>query len=117
MQHLTHVIHVGSPWFDFLKSGEKVWEGRCNWKAALAYRVGDSWEVHHVDGTREPFRLKIEEIVHFPTFEQALNRMNLSEVLPGVKTVEEGVQVYFQFVSLKTQEANGVLMLRVSRIQ
>jgi ASC-1-like (ASCH) protein len=121
---MQHVIHVGSPWFNYLKSGEKKWEGRCKWRAALNYKVGDTWEVHYYQKPSEedapepePFTLKIEGIVRFPTFEKALSLMNLSEVLPGVKTIEEGVQIYFQFVSLKTQEANGVLMFRVAKTE
>lgn len=120
---MYHVIHVGKPWFDYLKTGEKIWEGRCNWKAALNYNVGDIWEVRYYKKPGEeeipepePFFVRIEEIKQFPTFEEALTNMNLSEVLPGIQTVEEGVKVYFQFVSLKTQLANGVRMFRVSRI-
>lgn len=117
-----HVISVGNPWFEYLKAGKKTWEGRCYWKAALSYKIGDTFEVKlwtspsQESIPAEPFKLKIEEIRRFSTFEEALKQLGVESVLPEVKTLEEAVKIYLQFVSLKTQQDNGVAMFRVSKV-
>jgi ASC-1-like (ASCH) protein len=107
-------ITLNDPWFDAMKQGTKKYEGRCNWKQAAQYQVGDMLAVsHHTDKARPSFRLAIQAIHKFDTFEQALTVLPLQDVLPGVATVQEGVEIYKRDVSLATQQAQGVLLLEM----
>ena len=109
-------MHLSYPWFDLVKDGLKTWEGRRLTDKTRGIRVGDRIQFTRVDETDSPFDVDVVEIRFFPTFEFALKELGLGEVLPGVETLEEGVQIYQQYVSLSTQEAEGVIMIKMSRI-
>lgn len=123
-----HHITLNDPWFEHVKTGKKKYEGRCFWKSALDYNVGDCLTIsHHTRKEEEPFCVEIKDILLFKSFEEALTTLGLESILPGVSTIEEGVKIYTSFVSLrspkdfdceafKTQEAYGVCMLEVFRI-
>jgi ASC-1-like (ASCH) protein len=102
---------LNDPWFDLVRSGRKVYEGRRNikaWHAGQRLTIG-----HHTEPQRAPFGATVAEVLHFPTFEAALRALPLERVLPGVATVEQGLAIYAQFVSLPTQLRDGVVMLRL----
>jgi ASC-1-like (ASCH) protein len=40
-------ITLNSPWFEYVKNGNKIYEGRCNWKQASQYRIGDFLRIEH----------------------------------------------------------------------
>jgi ASC-1-like (ASCH) protein len=72
--------------------------------------AGDRFLIRHFEGEQSEYLVTIEAILKFPTFEVALRSLPLSKVLPNCNSVEEGVEIYKQFVSLPTQEKDGVLM-------
>lgn len=116
-RQVEHTIELLDPWFDLVKSGRKTWEGRRYWKKTKKFKIGDILKVtHRNDKQRDPYYLRIEGIVRFNTFEEALSAMKLEEVLPGVDTIKQGVEIYYQFVSLPTQLADGVCMIKVSLV-
>jgi len=45
--------------------------------------------------------------------ENALKTIGLSRILPGIKTIKEGVLIYLKFVKLETQIENGVLLIHL----
>lgn len=113
---MEHTIRLNDPWFDYIKTGQKKYEGRCFWKSVLNYKIGDTLKVmHHQNPEMEPFYVKIVNIVRFKTFEEALSTMNIEEILPGVQTVQEGVEIYYKFVSLQTQLIYGVCMIEMHK--
>ncbi len=107
----THTIHLGSKWFPLVKSGEKIYEGRCYWKKAKEYQVGDILHIIHQDDPTQTFKTEIIGLHIRENFQVALKEFGLSKVLPGVSSIEEGVQVYYNYVSQKTQQENGVVLL------
>lgn len=114
---MQYRITLNDPWFGHVKNGRKVYEGRCYWKSAVNYRVGDFLRIgHHTDATAEEFTVVIEEILRFPTFEYALRQLDMDAVLPGIMTVEEGTEIYYKFVSLKTQQTHGICMIKVRKV-
>ena len=111
----THTISVSQPWFDHIQERTKIYEGRCNWKKAATYRVGDTLLIREVTlDTDSSFELsaRITEIHQFVNFKHALMTLPLEQVLPGIKSESEGIEVYKQFVSDRTQEVYGVLMIK-----
>ena len=107
-------ITLNSPWFEYIKEGSKVYEGRCNWKQASQYTIGDILNIsHHTDPLEPPFAVEIIDIHKFDTFETALTTLGLSKVLPGIETIEEGIQIYLKYYRLSTQLENGVLIIEI----
>ena len=107
-------ITLNSPWFDLVKSGRKIYEGRRCTEKMKALKPGDELIVaHHTDPTAESFSITVLEILHFPTFEAALKSLPVEQVLVAGTTVAEGVEIYKRYVSLPTQERDGVVMLKI----
>lgn len=114
---------LSDPWFDFVRRGIKRYEGRRALPSVAAVRVGDFVKFEHfirVDcvgdfaaSSELPFRARVVGKHRFPTFEAALVELGLPEVLPGVETVQAGVDVYLRFVSEATQRRDGVFMLEL----
>jgi len=116
MKEYTIDMH-GSEWYFPLKIGIKKYEGRCNWKTAAMYRVGDIL-CFYLDKVNNPdsFKAKIIYVHHFPTFEAALNKLPICDVLPGIDNVEDGVEIYKKYVSIETQNLMGIVMIEIERI-
>lgn len=107
---------LNSPWFELTKSGKKIYEGR---KKAAKYTDMQKGDIitfyHHTDKTIEPFHVIVKNIYTFPTFKDALEILPIEDVLPidGV-TVQKGVEIYYNYVSQKTQEKEGIIMIKTS---
>lgn len=113
---MQHQITLNDPWFDLVKTGQKKYEGRCFWKWALGYNIGDTLRISSATRDVEPFSVRIDDILRFKTFEEALSILGLDDTLPGVASIQEGVDIYYKFVSLKTQQTHGVCMIKVSAL-
>ena len=105
---------MNSPWFEYVKTKTKIYEGRCNWKQAAQYKIGDFLCIkHHTNLLESEFTVKIIDILKFDTFEIALRQLGLSQVLPNVETIEQGVEIYLKYYKLSTQLENGILMIKM----
>jgi ASC-1-like (ASCH) protein len=110
-----HTMTLNDPWFGLVRRGAKSYEGRRATEKIKSVAVGDVIEFRHHTRPEEEstFIAKVISTVTFPTFEHALSALPLAEVLPGVVSVAEGVAVYLRFVSMGTQVADGVVMLKL----
>lgn len=112
-------FRLSKEWFYHVKNGTKIYEGRRWWdgdavkKGTKHLKVGDIVMFRHNDDEKESFEKKIKAIHLFSSFEEALNELPLSGVLPGIKTVQEGVEIYSRYISIETQKRDGVCMLEL----
>lgn len=61
----------------------------------------------------ESLLLGVKQIIKFSTFEEALQSLPVKDILPGVDSIGEGVEVYKKFVSIETQLRDGVVMIEL----
>lgn len=113
-------ITLNSPWFEYVQQGIKHYEGRRNTPKMRSISVGDTLEIrHHVDDTKQPYFVKVEDILYFPTFRDALSNLPIDHVLPNDRgtsyTIDEGDAIYQKYVSIPTQQKDGVVMLKITR--
>lgn len=106
---------LNTPWFELVQSGLKIYEGRRRTPRIKALVVGDEITIaHHTDQDRQPYTVIVEEILEFPNFEIALTSLPIEQVLPVSNiTVVEGLEIYKKYVSLPTQERDGVTMIKI----
>lgn len=73
---------------------------------------------HHTNKLLDPIHVIVEDILSFPTFEEALRSLPIERVLPipGI-TIEQGVEIYKRYVSLETQAKDGVAMIKVGLVR
>ncbi|XP_010242737.1 PREDICTED: uncharacterized protein LOC104587010 isoform X4 [Nelumbo nucifera] len=101
-------LHVQEPFFSQLRDGTKTIEGRC--------AVGDYNKIG--PGSllllNKCFMLEVQDVKKYASFYEMLEMEDLLKVLPGIKGIEEGVQIYQKFYTEEKEKANGVLAICVS---
>jgi ASC-1-like (ASCH) protein len=111
---MNNIIHLNDPWFELVKSGEKIYEGRRKTIKSDNINIYDILLVkHYTDNTKEPYYIQIIDKLYFDNFEQALNTLPINKVLPTVTTVKEGIEIYKKYVSLETQKKDGIIMFKI----
>ncbi|GLT34897.1 hypothetical protein SLA2020_093860 [Shorea laevis] len=110
LKTVTFELHVQEPYFTQLKDGLKTIEGRC--------AVGNYNRI--TSGAIILFNkclvLEVQDIHQHASFLEMLETESLTKVLPGVKTVEEGVKVYRKFYTEEKEKSNGVLAIFVAKL-
>ncbi|GMY32580.1 hypothetical protein FCV25MIE_27822 [Fagus crenata] len=110
LKSVTHELHVQEPFFSQLKDGRKTIEGRC--------AVGDYNRIG--SGTLILFNkcvvFEVQYVHRYASFSDMLGAESLAKVLPGVETIEEGVQIYREFYTEEKEKTNGVLAIHVSQV-
>ncbi len=99
-------IHCDDPWFSYIRQGVKPVEGR---KATHSYkkiRVGD--QINFSNGT-ESFLADVMEIREYESIEKYLEDVTVEKALPGIKSIEEGLEVYYQWSSEEKIRQYGFL--------
>ncbi|KAI8537436.1 hypothetical protein RHMOL_Rhmol09G0023600 [Rhododendron molle] len=59
--------------------------------------------------------LQVQDVRRYASFSEMLEAESLTKVLPGVQTIEEGVQIYRKFYSEEKEKLNGVLAIGVTK--
>ncbi|XP_015583632.1 uncharacterized protein LOC8284754 isoform X2 [Ricinus communis] len=104
-----HELHVQEPFFSLLKDGLKTIEGRCADDNYSRIEPGALLLIN------KSVVLEVKDVRRYPSFLKMLEAESLSKVLPGVKTIEEGVEVYRKFYTEEKEMSNGVLAICVSK--
>ncbi|XP_021609719.1 uncharacterized protein LOC110613089 isoform X2 [Manihot esculenta] len=100
LKSVSFELDVQEPFFTQLRDGMKTVEGRC--------AVGDY--------NNSMFKLEEDPDVHrYASFAEMLEVEGLEKVLPGVKTIDEGVKVYRRFYTEAKERANRVLAICVGQ--
>ena len=72
----------------------------------------------HAHAHAPVLRVHVIGIIVFPTFRDALTVLGTEHVLPNDSvqpyTIDQGVEIYKKYVSLETQESDGVLMISMA---
>ncbi|KAI8002429.1 hypothetical protein LOK49_LG08G02036 [Camellia lanceoleosa] len=109
LKNVDFELHVQEPFFSQLKDGVKTVEGRC--------AVGDYNRI--VSGAlillNKCLVLQVQDVRRYASFSEMLEAESLTKVLPGVKAIEEGVEIYQKFYSEEKERSNGVLAICVTK--
>ncbi|KAF5188788.1 Rna-binding asch domain protein [Thalictrum thalictroides] len=102
-------LHVQEPYFSQLRGGMKTIEGRC--------AVGNYNRIQ--TGALLLFNkrllLEVQNVERYASFAEMLEAKSLERVLPGAKSIEEGVQIYRKFYTDEKEKLNGVVAISVSK--
>ncbi|RLF90227.1 isomerase [Thermococci archaeon] len=93
-----------------IKEGKKRIEGRLYDEKRRRIKEGD---IIIFEGK---LRAKVKALRIYPSFKEMLKKEGIENVLPGVKNIEEGVQIYRQFYSEEREKKYGVVAIEVEPI-
>ena len=104
------------PWYSFIKDGMKVVEGRlCNHKYCDLIS-GDIIQLNNEDNT-DFIILSVITVTKYSSFKCMLEAETIERVLPGILSIEDGVNVYRQFYSQNLEIKKGVIAITVKLVQ
>jgi ASC-1-like (ASCH) protein len=107
--------NLSSPWFELIRDRVKIAEGRPNKGDFKEMNIGDIIEFTQKD--KESYKVEITAKKEYTTFKQMLKTEGLECVLPGVKTIADGVNVYRQWYDAKTEKEYGVVAIHIKTNQ
>lgn len=110
-------INVSPQWFSQIKNGKKKVEGRLHKGKFAALKKGHFLIITKDDQKHEDTIVCIiTNLVKYPSFQSYLVQEGLSNTLPGVKTIDDGIQIYRNFYSEEKEKENGVLAIHFHKI-
>lgn len=106
-------IHCDDPWFSYIRQGIKPVEGRKKTHSYKKIKVGD--QINFSNG-KESFIVDVTEIREYESIEQYLEDVTLEKALPGIKTIEEGLNIYYQWTPEEKIRQYGFLGIFVKTV-
>ncbi|KAI3703352.1 hypothetical protein L1987_73356 [Smallanthus sonchifolius] len=104
-------LHVQDPFFSQLKDGHKTIEGRCAGGKNRVLIV--SIQPGSLILFNKCLLLQVQDVHWYASFSDMLAAEGVAKVLPGVETIQEGIQIYRKFYSEEREKSNGVLAILV----
>ena len=87
-------------------------EGRPNRKDFAQMKVTDKIEFFNKE-LNENFMAEITNVSHHKTFEEMIKSNDIGNVLPRIRNLDEGVQVYMQYYNKEIEAEYGVVGIHV----
>jgi ASC-1-like (ASCH) protein len=102
-------------WFDLIKSGLKTVEGRLNKGDFANIKPGDLIHFYSNKDTNKSDLVKtlVVSIKEYNTFREMITKERLKYVLPGIKTINDGVLIYDSIYPKEIQQNYKVLAIRL----
>lgn len=120
-------LKVQKRWYDLLLSGEKKIEGRLSTVLSRLENTGSmilrDKPVSLIEFTAidekgseikdHSFIATVTKIEKFATIREMIETCGLSNILPGITNVDDGIAIYRQFYSEDVEKLHGALALHV----
>ncbi|EXB23147.1 hypothetical protein L484_016164 [Morus notabilis] len=103
-------LYVEEPFFSQMKDGLKTIEGRCATGKYSRIKSGSLILLN------ECLLFEVQDVHWYASFSKMLEAEGLAEVLPGVKSIIEGVEIYRKFYTKEKEMSNGVLAISISKV-
>ncbi|HEV8051986.1 MAG TPA: ASCH domain-containing protein [Parachlamydiaceae bacterium] len=106
-------IHCEDPWFSYIRQGIKPVEGRKNTHTYKKIKVGD--KINFSNG-QDSFIAEVTEIRTYSTIEEYLEDVTIEKALPGTKSIEEALNIYYQWSTEENIRQYGFLGIFVKPV-
>jgi ASC-1-like (ASCH) protein len=106
-----YIEHVSEPWFSLISSGLKIVEGRKNKGRFSEIVAGDVIKWMNDDFGQREVTTIVTGVQKYGTFREYLESEGLDECLPGVKDINAGEEVYYQYYTRDDERIYGVVAI------
>ena len=111
MQPQILELNVQEPYFSLIKNGQKTVEGRLAKDKYFVFNSGDKVVFN------DSLEVEIQALVKYKSFREMLIFEGLKNVLPGVQTLEEGENIYYQFYTKEDEQKYGVVAICLTKLK
>jgi len=106
--------NLSEPWFSLIKLGIKKCEGRLNKDDFSNMVKGDCiLFVNNDFGFSRSFRCKITSIRKYNSFKDYLKNETLERCLPGIDTIEDGINIYYKYYKKEDEDLYKIVAIRL----
>ncbi len=102
----TFNIHCDDPWFSYIRQGLKTVEGR---KSTHSYKKIAPGDFINFSNGEESFKALVTEVRQYDSIESYFLDVTLEKALPGISTIEQGLEIYYQWSSEESIKQYGFL--------
>ena len=114
---MVHEMKLKSKYFDLIRKGAKIYEGRLNDEKRKLISVGDIITFKKEPDLIESFDALVQELIYFDTFDEMVTILPLKQVGFATEKPNEVVDVYHQFYSIEDEKRYGVVAIKVEVIK
>lgn len=101
-------LNIIEPYLSFILNGQKIIEGRLNNGKFKNLKIGDILLI----GPKEE-KFYIEKISIYESFKDMLSKEGIHNVVPDKNSIEEAVEVYYNFYTREQEKEFGVLAIKI----
>jgi ASC-1-like (ASCH) protein len=116
---MLHTFYLNDPWFEYMKSGEKIYECRLKTDTMKLINIGDNIRFIHYDlpDLTPPVYKTIEDILEFDTIEKAIESLTIKKVypLPGFN-MNNAYECYYSTLNIRSQIYGPVIVFNLKSI-
>lgn len=105
----THIMDLESIWFQYIKTGQKVIEGRAYDEKRKKIKKNDIIIFYNSD-TKEEIKVIVEKLELYIDCKTALSKIKMSDILPTITKIEDGEEIYNKYLKDKIKEYGFVLI-------
>jgi ASC-1-like (ASCH) protein len=113
----NYVEHLSEPWFTLISIGMKVFEGRKNKGRFKEMQIGDIVKWYNDDFDHREILTKIVDKYEYDTFKKYLTDLTLKKCLPGIKSLDIGLSVYYKYFTKEDEQKYGVVAIKLELIE
>lgn len=108
------IKNLSEPWFSLIKLKLKKVEGRLNKDDFIEINKNDIIIFQNNDfGFRRSFNVKISSVHEYNSFNELLINESIDKVLPGIDTIEHGIEIYRKYYSKQEEDRYKVKAIRM----
>ena len=108
-----NTISVNNIYFNYIKNNKKTIEGRLNTGKFSTFKKGDKLKIVNGD---DYIIVKIRKIKKYLSFEEYLSQEGLKRTLPNIKTIKDGINIYYNFYTKENEDKYGILAIYIKKI-
>ena len=103
-------VHVNRIWFEFIREGKKTIEGRLNKGKFKDMKIGDI-----ISFVNDANKVKVQIInkIKYNTFEEYLLMEGLKRTLPNIKTIKDGLDVYYSYYTKNQEKEHKIVAIEI----
>jgi len=112
----TVKLHIQRRWYDLIPHGEKSYEGRLDHGDVKPINTG-TIIIFYTEDLPE-LKVKVVSKHHFSSFADMFQNIAINKLLPGLTSVEEGIELYRSFPGYREGEMTyGVVVFGIELVQ
>lgn len=110
---MVHEMKLKAVYFDKIKEGQKIYEGRLFDEKRRLISLGDLIEFKKEPELTEKLMARVVALLHFESFEKMAKNLPLAKLGFENETKDQVVEAYHQFYSEQDEKEYGVVVIQV----